>query len=312
MMDPFGGGMGGGPFGMGVRPLKVVILLGPDYDFQKPPFINAQEIVRAFGPDENGVLQLGRPTLDTVRVDVSSPIPQSKTRSVAVSHPNDLEGPNLDAFKKRMRLSALRFGINEVEFVPLEPNDREDTARVWLREPYQSEMGLAEQSQTLWSIANSLSMAVEPENPSPAVRLDLFAAPESSGMSQDIDSMEMGGDYGMGMDSGMGMGMTTLESLGQQINTNSKKREALATRMKALVAEIQASPEDNREAMKDQLAEVVRADVMLERSNRELRVEQLEWKLQELKRRLVRQANQTEQTVQERWESLLTTSIPNG
>lgn len=123
--------------GMGnarVSPLKVVIMLGPEFDFKKAPFTNASEIRSIFPAAPSG--SFVAPTLDTISVDVETPIPQGKDLIVVATYPSETKEEDLQKLKRSVQLNALRFGINHVEMVA---KDYEESQRplntIWLRVP---------------------------------------------------------------------------------------------------------------------------------------------------------------------------------
>ena len=75
--------------------------------------------------------------------------------------------------------------------------------------------------------------------------------------------------------------------------------------MSALVTEMKQSPGEVHETLREQLAEIVRADESLRQVNQSLEVQQLEAKLYMLRGRIEKQAKSTDKTVQRRVEALL-------
>ncbi|TWU50909.1 hypothetical protein Poly51_42020 [Rubripirellula tenax] len=326
------GGMGGGGFG-GNQAMEVVILLGEDYDYQSPPFVSAQEIVRAFGPDhKSGTMIFDAPTLASVRVDVTSRVPKSSNRSIVAEYPNSLAGAELDQFKKKSKLNALRFGINDVEFVEVDPKDEygaENGTRLWLREPYVSEKKLQDDSRMLSEISRTLA-AGDFDKPSTPVRLDLFAAmvkaPQSyydmgmdmmgmesgmgmgggMGMDGEMD-MAMGRESGMGMGAGMIMGPLSHEQLSTQRAANDTQRAELKKRIESIVAVIAQTPDGDDTQLRRQLAEVATADLALEQENESLEVQIIQSKLEELRDRIERDHHRLnrDETIRQRVDAWL-------
>ena len=287
-----GGGFGGGmmdPFDNTHHQLNVVIMLGDDYDYQTRPFASAQDVVDAYRTGENGVVVMGRPQMSNVSVDVSTPIPKESVRMVVAEYESTEDVAEIEKFKKSIKLNALRFGINRVEFIEkkkLSPGD----PHVWLREPYFSQTQFAADAKLLHQIAGEL-IGRDEDGGTRLARLDLYHIPRRSsnanGSTMEMD-MEMGGMDDMGMDDmsmGGGMGMSSPSELTAKVETNAKQRSVYEKRIKALVSEMKQMPEQKDE-LRMQLAEIVRADLNLKQANQQIEIQRLQIKVNELSLRM--------------------------
>lgn len=184
-------GMGGEVGSMDITatsqlPLKVVIMLGTDYDFSEPPFINASDVLNYFNerdvndPFPSSSSSFSPPIFDTVDVDVETDIPSdSHKRVVAVMSPN-LNETDKQKFKRKIQLIALRFGINRVETIA-NGSDTEDGGypeTIWLRVPFINSEELQKNAPNYADVAVALANALDDESPHQP-RIDIYQLPQA-------------------------------------------------------------------------------------------------------------------------------------
>jgi len=170
--DPIGGDWFGTADPFGDRRTKIVILLGPDYDFSKPPFQSSDSFVEMFNSQNSQVLELNQ-----VTIDIETPLPNEPLVTVFAAYPSDdADEVELKKYRKRVQLSALRFGINHIELVP-RAADRirnESDSLIWIRVPYYAMNDDAISLQKYYLIATYLaeSFGGNPRQP----RMEVFDA----------------------------------------------------------------------------------------------------------------------------------------
>jgi hypothetical protein len=165
----FGQGFGGQP--IRTIPLKVVIMLGPEFDFKQPPFTNAAEVKTLF----SGTGEFMPPTLNTITVDVTTPLPEVMEPTVVATYPPETSEEELQILKRSVQLNAVRFGINQVEMVAHDEQDpNSEVYSIWLRVP----------RNVNWDTCNryaeiAVALASQLDGPFHATqaRIDLFEGP---------------------------------------------------------------------------------------------------------------------------------------
>ncbi|TWU17041.1 hypothetical protein [Allorhodopirellula heiligendammensis] len=172
------GGMGGQP-ATSQMPLKVVIMLGNDYDFAQPPFVDASDVLSYFDNlDPLNPLQFSPPVFDTIDVDVETAIPSDRHKIVVAVMPQDLDETDQKKFKRKVQLIALRFGINHVETIEKKPDAEEISypETIWLRVPFWNSEDMSAEAGNYGNVAVALSNALD-DGFSHQPRLDIYEIP---------------------------------------------------------------------------------------------------------------------------------------
>ncbi|KLU01514.1 putative signal peptide and transmembrane protein [Rhodopirellula islandica] len=194
VMDMYGGmdmGMGSTPPPSPSNlPLKVTILLGPDYDFETKPFLTVQDVLKCFPPQNHGMgggmggmggmpfstVQYRQPTSGLIDLDMKLSIPDKPERHVIARMPEGMKEEDVDSWKRKIRLKALRFGLNRVTFLPSDFNIPKDQSSIWLQVPVGSQTAL--KSNMEQHIAIALDLAESSETNGRRPRIDLFFSQE--------------------------------------------------------------------------------------------------------------------------------------
>mgnify|MGYP003112884020 CR=1 FL=1 len=156
-------------------PLEVVIMLGPDYDFKEPPFLDANTVVEYFSKPENGAFT--PPRLGDVDVDLETPIPHEHHVTVIAGVPPEMDEAERQKVKKKIQRISLRYGIIHVEVISREPASNEGVQEeaVWLRLPFMKidtmKVVLAKYAKIAVALANSV------QNSIPQPRIDVYELP---------------------------------------------------------------------------------------------------------------------------------------
>ncbi|WP_286763267.1 MULTISPECIES: hypothetical protein [Rhodopirellula] len=192
-MDDMYGGMG---MGMGSTappspsnlPLKVTILLGPDYDFETKPFMTVQDVLKCFPPQHHGMMggemgggsvstvQYRKPTSSLIDLDMKLSIPDKPERHVIARMPEALKEEDVDSWKRKIRLKALRFGLNRVTFLPSDFSIPKSNSSIWLQVPVGSQTALKSNMEQY--VAITLDLAESSETSGRRPRIDLFFSKE--------------------------------------------------------------------------------------------------------------------------------------
>jgi hypothetical protein len=154
-----------------VIPLKVVIMLGPEFDFKKSPFTDASEIKGFF---DSGADQFTPPTLDTITVDVATPLPEGNEPIVVATYPPDTSEEELKKLKRSVQLNAIRFGINRIEMVAHDEQDPNSKVySIWLRVPRKQNWEI-QLFYRYAEIAVALGSQMDGQFKSDQARIDIF------------------------------------------------------------------------------------------------------------------------------------------
>lgn len=168
-------------------PLNVTILLGPDYGFETKPFMTVQDVLKCFRED---TLRTGRtdtgisatnvlyrkPTSGLIDLDMKLSIPDQPERHVIARMPEGLKEEDVDSWKRKIRLKALRFGLNRVTFLPSDFSIPKDQSSIWLQVPVGSQATL--KSNMEQHVAIALDLAESSETSGRRPRIDLFFSQE--------------------------------------------------------------------------------------------------------------------------------------
>lgn len=177
-------------------PLKVVIMLGPDYDFSEPPFMDASGVLEYFNQLQN-TGWFSPPTFDTVVVDVETPIPVEHHVTVIAVIPPELDEEERQKFTKKIQLNAVRFGITHVETVSKEPSDDESNypEKIWLRIPFTDTQEMQRRAANYARIAVALADAIDDDR-TQQPRLDIYQVPQAKRQNSSAprDPFAGGGD----------------------------------------------------------------------------------------------------------------------
>ncbi|MCR9209704.1 MAG: septation ring formation regulator EzrA [bacterium] len=170
-------------------PLKVTILLGPDYDFETKPFMTVQDVLKCFpnydyggggmggmGGGSVSAVQYRKPTSGLIDLDMKLSIPDKPERHVIARMPEGLKEEDVDSWKRKIRLKALRFGLNRVTFLPSDFSIPKDQSSMWLQVPVGSQTAL--KSNMEQHIAIALDLAESSETNGRRPRIDLFFSKE--------------------------------------------------------------------------------------------------------------------------------------
>ncbi|WDQ18036.1 hypothetical protein [Rhodopirellula sp. P2] len=170
-------------------PLKVTILLGPDYDFETKPFMTVQDVLKCFpnydyggggmggmGGGSVSAIQYRKPTSGLIDLDMKLSIPDKPERHVIARMPEGLKEEDLDSLKRKIRLKALRFGLNRVTFLPSDFSIPKDQSSIWLQVPVGSQATL--KSNMEQHVAIALDLAEWSETSRRRPRIDLFFSQE--------------------------------------------------------------------------------------------------------------------------------------
>lgn len=169
-------------------PLKVTILLGPDYDFETKPFMTVQDVLKCFSPQHHGMMgggmgggsasavQYRNPTSGLIDLDMKLSIPDKPERHVIARMPEGLKEEDVDSWKRKIRLKALRFGLNRVTFLPIDFSIPKDQSSIWLQVPVGSQTTL--KSNMEQHVAIALDLAESSETSGRRPRIDLFFSQE--------------------------------------------------------------------------------------------------------------------------------------
>jgi hypothetical protein len=180
-------GMGGGmaPPSPSQFPLKVTILLGPDYDFETKPFMTVQDVLTCFPNYEYSrgrggmtppTIHYSNPTSGLIDLDMKLSIPDQPERHVIARMPEGLKEEDLDSWKRKIRLKALRFGLNRVTFLPSDFSIPKEQSSIWLQVPVGSQTAL--KSNMEQHVAIALDLAESSETSGRRPRIDLFFSQE--------------------------------------------------------------------------------------------------------------------------------------
>lgn len=165
-------------------PLKITILLGPDYDFETKPFMTVQDVLKCFPPQYHGMgggmaspaVQYQTPTSGLIDLDMKLSIPNQPERHVIAQMPSGLKEDDVDSWKREIRLKALRFGLNRVTFLPSDFSIPDDQSSIWLQVPVGSQTAL--KSNMEQHVAIALDLAESSETTGRRPRIDLFFSKE--------------------------------------------------------------------------------------------------------------------------------------
>ncbi|MEO9594842.1 hypothetical protein [Rhodopirellula bahusiensis] len=166
-------------------PLKVTILLGPDYDFETKPFMTVQDVLKCFPNYEYSrgrggmtppTIQYRNPTSGLIDLDMKLSIPDKPERHVIARMPEELKEEDVESWKRKIRLKALRFGLNRVTFLPSDFSIPKDQSSMWLQVPVGSQTAL--KSNMEQHIAIALDLAESSETNGRRPRIDLFFSKE--------------------------------------------------------------------------------------------------------------------------------------
>ncbi|MEM1224231.1 MAG: hypothetical protein AAGJ40_00965 [Planctomycetota bacterium] len=268
--------------GMGpLRGLTVVIMLGDEYDYNAPPFVDATYVVEAFqregGPPGTDLQNPDNPTLATVRVDVTTPIGDDSQRTIVAVPPSELTTEQFKEFEQKVRLLALRFGTNSFELLP-EEKVAEGDSRIWLRERFDSFEKLIVDARRFREIAKALAMTEAGKSLRP--RLDLFQASTGSDsapgvsdaknsavadMTSDME-MDMRMDMGMSMDMDMGTVTETrsIEQLESDLGRIDDARAVLLGRLQESQETYYKAERADLEAVRQELTGLVERELELQ------------------------------------------------
>ncbi|TWT73939.1 hypothetical protein [Allorhodopirellula solitaria] len=161
------------------RQLKVVIMLGSDYDFSTPPFLNANTVLEYLSKLEDGAFT--PPRFENVELDVETPLPHEHHVTVIAAVPPEMDEAEREKFKKKIQLISLRYGINHVEVISGEPSSSDGTteAAVWLRLPFmktdEMKVHLAKYAKIAVALADSA------ESSTHQARIDIYELPSADG-----------------------------------------------------------------------------------------------------------------------------------
>ncbi|MCC9643796.1 hypothetical protein LOC71_16035 [Rhodopirellula sp. JC740] len=167
--------------------LKVTILLGPDYDFETKPFMTVQDVLKCFQEDflragraDTGISATNvlyfKPTSGLIDLDMKLSIPDKPERHVVARMPEGLKAEEVDGWKRKIRLNALRFGLNRVTFLPGNFSIPKDQSTIWLQVPVGHQNTLRSNMNQHVAIALDLAEASESNGSRP--RIDLFYSEE--------------------------------------------------------------------------------------------------------------------------------------
>ncbi|MCC9656960.1 hypothetical protein [Rhodopirellula halodulae] len=170
--------------------LKVTILLGPDYDFETKPFMTVQDVLKCFPPQHHAMgggmggmggmpvsaVQYRKPTSGLIDLDMKLSIPDKPERHVIARMPEGLKEEDVDSWKRKIRLKALRFGLNRVTFLPSDFSISKDQSSIWLQVPVGSQATL--KSNMEQHVAIALDLAESSETSGRRPRIDLFFSQE--------------------------------------------------------------------------------------------------------------------------------------
>lgn len=169
-------------------PLKVTILLGPDYDFETKPFMTVQDVLKCFSPQHHDMMggetgggsvsavQYRKPTSSLIDLDMKLSIPDKPERHVIARMPEGLKEEDVESWKRKIRLKALRFGLNRVTFLPSDFSIPKDQSSIWLQVPVGSQTALKSNMEQY--VAITLDLAESSETSGRRPRIDLFFSKE--------------------------------------------------------------------------------------------------------------------------------------
>lgn len=160
-------------------PLKVMIMLGPDYDYSEPPFLDANTVVEYFSSPEDGAFV--PPRFVDVDVDLENPIPDEHHVTVIAAVFPEMDEAERQKFKKKIQRISVRYGINHVELISREPAANEGSLEeaVWLRLPYMQTDIMKAHFSKYAKIAVALSKSADSSSGQP--RIDVYELPIREG-----------------------------------------------------------------------------------------------------------------------------------
>ncbi len=121
--------------------------------------------------------------MNDVSIDVETPLPKEHHVTLVAAIPPGMDDTELKKFKRKVQLTALRYGINHIETVPREAstNDDERTESMWLRLPFMSiEPAMSSHLSKYGKIAVALAESSDPTT-GRRPRIDLYELPKRDG-----------------------------------------------------------------------------------------------------------------------------------